>query len=173
MVWVRLYCVSVLTLAFPWSLIVGVASNFHFILSVRGSLLQRQLGSMWSTLSNTGGTFVIILEKCYKKHYFPGPVLTKSFFFNLSWKTTCPERPHNLVVFTVYLLVMEHGNKAFLQRCLYTYIRYMHKFKRNGKCYSTSFHGGYAGRYCTGRSSHDYRIVNEATLQNMGIYKCT
>ena len=38
------------------------------------------------------------LTKTHKCHHLSGTVLTKACLFSLSWKTTCLERPPNLVV---------------------------------------------------------------------------
>ena len=39
-----------------------------------------------------------VLLKTHKFHHLPGPVFPNSCLFSLPWKTTCLERPQNLVV---------------------------------------------------------------------------
>ena len=48
----------------------------------------------WNLYNETGK----VLLKTHKYHHSPDTVLTKSCLFSLPWKTTCLERPQNLVV---------------------------------------------------------------------------
>ena len=57
-------------------------------------LPHRLIQIQWNLYNETGE----VLLKKHKFHHLPGMVFTKSCLFSLSWKTTCLERPQNLVV---------------------------------------------------------------------------
>ena len=72
--------------------------SFWFHLNVFSGLQSTRIYQVikiqWNLHNETGK----VLLKTHKFRQLPGTVFTKSCLFSLSWKTTCLERPQNLVV---------------------------------------------------------------------------